>query len=129
MMVLDASTAVNALIPGALRAVSLRAIGSEDFAAPALIDSEVASALARLERARRLTGAEADAALTVWADLDVERVDLPQLLPQAWGLRHRIQLTDAFYVVLARALECPLLTCDGKLARAGIPGLVVRLIV
>lgn len=128
MNVLDASAAVSALIPGTLRQVSLRAVAADDLTAPALIDSEIASALARLERATILTRAEAEAALEVWAGLEVARVDLPQLLPQAWALRYRVQLTDAFYVALARTLGCPLLTSNGKLARAGVPGLDIRLI-
>jgi len=40
------------------------------------------------------------------------------------GLRHRVEITEALSVALA----CPLLTSDGKLARAGIPGLDIRLI-
>jgi len=128
MNVLDASTAVNALIPGALRVRAIDAVSAQELIAPALIDSEVASALARLERAGQLTAAQAEAALDVWSALDVERVELPRLLSQAWSLRDRVRLTDGLYVALARTLECPLLTSDARLARAGIPGLDIRLL-
>lgn len=36
-----------------------------------------------------------------------------------WELRHAISAYDATYVALAEALQAELVTCDGRLARAG----------
>jgi hypothetical protein len=44
------------------------------------------------------------------ADLD--------LLGRTWRLRDNVTAYDALYVALAEAIEAPLVTCDGLLARA-----------
>jgi predicted nucleic acid-binding protein len=40
------------------------------------------------------------------------------LLERVWALRGNLTAYDAVYVALAEALECTLLSCDGRLARA-----------
>jgi predicted nucleic acid-binding protein len=40
------------------------------------------------------------------------------LLPRIWQLRDSASAYDAAYLALAEALDAPLLTCDGKLARS-----------
>jgi len=40
------------------------------------------------------------------------------MLPRIWELRESVTAYDATYVSLAEALDAPLLTCDGKLARS-----------
>lgn len=47
-----------------------------------------------------------------------ERVMLAPLLASAIELFDRVGAHDAFYVVLADVLRCPLLTTDGSLVRA-----------
>lgn len=128
MKVLDASTAVDALLDRPPQQASLRALEADELAAPELIDLEVASALARMERAAQISTLEADTAVDGWRAVPVERFALAPLLPRVWELRQYVHVGDAFYVALARSLDCPLITSDKKLARAGIPGLDVRLV-
>lgn len=119
--VLDASAAVDALIPGSRNAAALNALGDADLYAPSIIDTEVMSALARLERAHSLTTAEADAAVEDWLRLPLERIGAPALTADAWTLRRSLRVTDAYYVALARRLVAPLITSDAALARSSVP--------
>ncbi|HIZ37539.1 MAG TPA: hypothetical protein H9815_17315 [Candidatus Ruania gallistercoris] len=57
-IVLDASAGVNAVLAGYRGARVLDAMSGGEVWAPSLVDSEVLSALARLERAAAITGAE-----------------------------------------------------------------------
>lgn len=72
--VVDASVAVDALLPSPHQAGALAHLTETDPLAPALIDTEVLSAVARLERAGMLHGSQADAAVAAWTDAPVERV-------------------------------------------------------
>ncbi|MDO5738734.1 MAG: type II toxin-antitoxin system VapC family toxin [Ornithinimicrobium sp.] len=124
-LVLDASAAVNALVPGHLHDATMRRLEDGELLAPDLIDIEVISALARLERGDAITTAEADRAVTAWQRLPCTRVSVEALLPEIWALRRSIRISDAHYVVLAGVLSAPLLTADQRVARAGLPGLSV----
>lgn len=85
---------------------------------PELLDVEVASATARLERTGALAPQDADEILERLAQLPVERVPHRMLLAPAWGLRHHVRVADAFYVACAQLTSGALLTCDARLARA-----------
>lgn len=125
-LVTDASTVV-ALLVGRIAGGPQRALfESEELVAPALIDAEVANALAGLERGGKLSSARCLAAIADLAELPLERRPLEPLLGSAWSLRHNLSLYDAFYVAVARQLGCPLVTRDDRLARA--PDLGVDLI-
>lgn len=127
-VVLDASVAVNLLVPGTLRAATrARLIGTEP-AAPALIDTEVLSALARLKRAGSLSQDEANGAAAAWSEFSCDRVHHLGLLASVWSDRHRLRIADAHYVALARALDAPLMTADLRLASAAGPGVSVLVI-
>jgi predicted nucleic acid-binding protein len=125
-LVTDASTVVGLLV-GRIAGGSQRALfEGEELVAPALIDAEVVSALAGLERGGKLSPARCLEAMADLAELPLERRPLEPLLGTAWSLRHNLSLYDAFYVAVARQLDCPLVTRDGRLARA--PDLGVDLI-
>lgn len=124
-LVLDASAAVTALVPGQLRDATLRHLDDAELFAPDLIDTEVVSALARLERGGVITTAEADRAAAAWRLLPCTRVPVETLLEQVWALRRAIRISDAGYVALAAALPAPLLTADRRLARAAPAGVSV----
>jgi predicted nucleic acid-binding protein len=128
MAVVDASVWVDALLDGPRRNGALLAVETLEPWAPQLIDSEVVSAIARLERAGVVTSAEADTAMADWGSVRVERASSDLLLDDVWALRHSIRTTDAFYVVLARILGCPLITSDARLARAPVGDLTVTLV-
>jgi predicted nucleic acid-binding protein len=127
-VVLDASAAVNALIPGHLRDATLRHLDDAEVFAPDVIDAKVLSALARLERAGAIATSEAENALRAWLRLPCTRLTTEPVLPDIWALRHAIRVTDAHYVVLARVLGATVLTADRRLARAALPDLSLVLI-
>ena len=56
--------------------------------------------------------------MTDLLDLPVHRHPHDILLPRIWELRRSVTAYDAAYVALAEALDAPLLTRDGKLARS-----------
>ncbi len=124
-LVLDASAAVNALVPGLLREATWRHLAGAELVAPALVDTEVLSALARLERAGALSTAEADDAVDAWLRLPLDRVPGDVVAREAWALRGAVRVADAHYVALSRLLGAPLLTADARLARAPLAGVTL----
>ncbi len=118
MIVADASAAVSALFnDGPARALLAR----ERVHVPHLVDVEVTSALRRTVAAGRVTGAQGRAALQTWRRLGVTRHAATGLLDRVWELRENLTAYDATYVALAEALDCPVVTADGRLSRT--PGL------
>lgn len=118
MIVIDASAALSGLLhDGRAR----RLLAEERVHAPHLIDSEVASALRRKVSAGQLVADVGSTVLQVWQRLGVTRHPTVAMLGRLWELRENVSAYDASYVALAEALDCPLVTADGRLARA--PGL------
>ena len=120
MIVVDSAAVVDALT-GADGTDDLRgALATEDLHAPALLDYEVVSALRGLTLGRHLTAARAQDALNDFEDLPLHRwpCSAPLRL-RAFSLRDTLTAYDAAYVALAEALDCPLVTRDARLARAG----------
>lgn len=66
-----------------------------------------------------ITAERADAAFEDLVDLDISVHEHQSHLWRIWELRHAISAYDATYVALAEALQAELVTCDGRLARAG----------
>lgn len=127
-LVLDASAAIELLLDTSLgRRVALH-LPDNALIAPELLDVEVCSALARLERAQTLQSGEADALVEALAALPVDRLPHAVLMQHAWSLRGHVRVADAFYVSCARLTGSPLLTCDARLSRAELPGLSITLI-
>jgi predicted nucleic acid-binding protein len=120
LIVLDASAAIELMLRTELgEKVELRALAPEErLYAPHLLDLEVAQVLRRLTQLKEITAARAQEALDDYAGLFVERVAHRELLRRVWRLRDSMTAYDGAYVALAEALDAPLLTCDGKLARA-----------
>jgi predicted nucleic acid-binding protein len=96
--------------------------------APHLIDIEVTQALRRLVQLKELDAARAELALGDFLALVIERHSHVETLPRLWQLRDALTAYDASYVALAEGLKAPLLTCDGKLARAHGHDAVVALV-
>ena len=117
-VVVDASALVDALlIDGAARAW----LASVSLHAPELIDAELLSVLRRLVLAGQLPEEQALLALDTAQQLGLRRHSTRPLWPRAWQLRTNLSAYDALYVSLAEQLGMPLLSADGRLARA--PGL------
>lgn len=120
MIVLDASALLELLLATPIGLdVGARVFAAEEtLHAPELLDLEVAQVLRRYERSGELTAERAAQAIEDLADLQVQRYPHLPLLARAWQLRANLTAYDAAYVTLAELLEAPLLTCDGRIARA-----------
>lgn len=119
MIVVDSSAVVDALIGAPMIDELVDTLSREDLHAPALIDYEVVAAVRGLVLRRHLSGGRGEDVLTDFADLQLERWAADSALrARAFQLRDNLSASDAAYVALAEALECPLLTRDGRLARA-----------
>lgn len=86
--------------------------------APELAYAESTNILRRLERARTITSAEANAAQSDLMQLDIERFAFEPFADRIWELRHNVTSYDAWYVAIAEALNAPLATLDQHLAHA-----------
>ena len=127
MIVLDASAAVDLIAADAPSAGLVdRVLAAGELHAPHLIDVEIAQALRRLAAAGALSGDRATDALRDAALLPVRRYPHLALVERAWELRHSLGVYDGVYVALAELLEAPLVTCDGRLARASGHAAVVE---
>ena len=122
--VIDASAVVELLLGGSRARVVRQVIAAASPAAPDLLNAEVISAFRRFEASGVLGARRAGEAISRLADAPIERLTTAQLSLDVWRLRHNLTSHDATYVALAAALDCPLLTADGGIARApnmGIP--------
>ncbi|MGH9311130.1 MAG: type II toxin-antitoxin system VapC family toxin [Vicinamibacterales bacterium] len=120
MIVVDASALLEFLLQTSLGArVEARLFGEEDeLHAPHLLDVEIAQGLRRLVRTGEVSSGRAEEAIADLTDLDLHRHAHLDLLDRAWKLRDNISAYDAVYVALAEAIEAPIVTCDGPLAKA-----------
>lgn len=109
-------------------AATERLIAGDALFAPAHLDAEVVSALRGLARARPALSGAVPRALEHLAGFPLQRMPLSPLLGRMWDLRDNITPDDAAYIALAERLDCPLVTCDTKLARASGPHCTVDVI-
>ncbi len=127
MIVVDSAAVVDALttVEGS---DDLRAeIADEDLHAPTLLDFEVVSALRGLTLRGHVSPARASDALTDFDARPIQR--WPSAAPlrlRAFNLRENLSAYDAAYVVLAEALQCPVLTRDTRLARSSGHNVEIR---
>ncbi len=126
MIVLDASAVVELLLGGERAEKVLPWFDQAEghLHAPGLLDVEVTQAFRRLVGAGALDARRGGLAVEILQELPVTRHPETPLLPRLWMLRHTFTAYDAAYVALAEALDCTLVTFDGRLA--GAPGLGVE---
>lgn len=122
MLIVDASCLYE-VVADTARADDVRArlAADPDHAAPSVVDVEVVSVVRRDYRLGRLDATAANQAVEDLRDWPGERFGHRQLLGRVWDLRGSIRTWDAFYVALAEALDCTLITADSRLARASGP--------
>jgi predicted nucleic acid-binding protein len=120
LIVIDASAAIELILrTGIGERVERRVLDPDErLYAPHLLDLEVAQVLRRLTQLKEITAVRAHEALDDYAGLLVERSAHRELLRRIWELRDSMTAYDGAYVALAEALDAPLLTCDGRLARS-----------
>ncbi|BBX19481.1 VapC toxin family PIN domain ribonuclease [Mycolicibacterium duvalii] len=122
MLVVDASCLFEVVADTRRsRAVARRLAADPDQVAPEVIDVEVLGVI----RAHYLRGAldqtAADQAVADLRDWPGERIAHRWMLDRVWQLRDTVRGWDAFYVVLAEAMNATLLTMDSRLTRASGP--------
>ena len=120
--VVDASAVVAALVdsgPHGEWAESI--VAANALAAPELVLAESTNVLRRMERANIVSRIEANGAQADLLGLAIELFPFAPFARRVWELRSNLTSYDAWYVALAEALDCPLATLDGKLARAPGP--------
>jgi predicted nucleic acid-binding protein len=128
-IVADASLIVEALVADSAQGDAARALLARDEGhAPHLIDVEVTSALRRLEAKGLLDATQAEQAVEELASFSLLRYPHTALLAWAWQHRGRVSAYDGVYLALAAALEVPLATVDGRLARSGTPGVTIEIV-
>ncbi len=101
------------LLTSAPGSAQTAALLDDDIVAPELLITEVTRFLARLERHGEPIG-PARRALT---DAAIDYLPTWPHAERMWELRHTVSPYDACYVVVAEAMECPLLTADARLGR------------
>ena len=72
-------------------------------------------------RGKALAGklaARAQEAVEALSQLVIDQVDIAPLVERMWRLRGNLTAYDAAYVAAAELLSCPLVTGDGRLAKA-----------
>jgi predicted nucleic acid-binding protein len=130
LLVIDASALLEILLRTSLadRLMERALDPAMRLHAPQLVDIEVAQALRRLVRREQITHTRAEQVLEDYSQLLIERHGHQPLIARIWEMRDSLSAYDGAYVALAEALAAPLLTCDGKLARAHGHGATIELV-
>lgn len=120
--VIDASVLVAALVDsGPHGAWAEQIILAADLHAPGIVRAEAASTLRRLESTGVITRPTANAAFDDLMRLDLQLLPFDPFAQRIWALRANVTCHDAWYVAAAEALQLPLATLDGRLARSSGP--------
>lgn len=121
-VVVDASVLVAALADsGPEGKWAESAVAEGILAGPELALAEGSNILRRLERAGYISRLEANCAQRDLMGLNIELFPYSPFARRVWTLRSNLTSYDAWYVAVAEALACPLITLDRKLARAAGP--------
>jgi len=126
VIVVESSAMVDALVGNPANPHLLAALADGDLHAPALLDFEVASALRGHLLAGKLNQARCAEAIEDFSALHIERHQMTALLGHVLDLRDNFTVYDAAYVVLAQALDAPLVTADLKMREAERAGVTIR---
>ncbi len=120
--VVDRSVLAAALVDSGREGKWAESVVAEGLlASPELALAEASNILRRLERTGQISRLEAETAHGDLLQLDVELFPFAPFAERIWGLRDNLTSYDAWYVAVAEALDCPLVTLDRKLSRAPGP--------
>jgi predicted nucleic acid-binding protein len=124
--VLDCSVAAKWVLPEPDRVPALEWFeryesGEVSFIAPDLLLAEFASLLAKRNRRKQISTEQAHGAFQLMTRCAPRLFDMRPRLGRALqlSLHHDMSLWDCVYVDLAMEHDCPLLTADRRLFRAG----------
>ena len=125
----DASTLIAAFADFGERGEwAQNAIEGQDLYSPSHLFVECAHGIRRMERDGDLTTFEALVAFQSMQSLAIELHPFEPYSERIWALRHNVTPYDAWYVAMAEALGCPLVTFDRRLSRvSGIECEVITL--
>ena len=125
--VADASVLVAALVDsGHDGQWAETAIAGDELASPELVLVETANILRRQAQYGQISRAEAAIAFQSLLRLRMELFPFRPFAERVWELGGNLTSYDAWYVALAEALDCPLITLDRKIGRA--PGLTCQIL-
>ena len=130
MIVVDASVLANVVGddgPDGQRA-RLEFRNADALAAPDLVDVETVAVLRKRWIAGTVSDGRFAAAVSDLEQLDLDRYPTLPFMRRAYELRANVTAYDAAYIALAEALDCELLTADGRLAKAPGPRCAIRLL-
>lgn len=117
-MIVDSSALVEAFVAADPDGDLLKALSGELYA-PHLLELEFCSVLRGLVLGGKIDESRAEAARRLYAETWIQLQPVTGLTDRIWELRHNFTPYDAAYIVLAEALDLPLVTCDAKLAQKG----------
>jgi len=126
VIVVESSAMVDALVGDPANPRLLALLADEDLHAPALLDFEVASALRGHLLGGKLDPVLLEEAVADFAAFRIERHHMTGLLGHMLELRDNFTVHDAAYLVLAKALEAPVVSADAKLKEATRLGIRVQ---
>ncbi len=121
-VVVDASVLIAALVDSGQEGEWAESVIAEgNLAGPELALAEVTNILRRLEQSGQISRLEATIAHGNLLQLDIELFPFAPFAERVWALRGNLTSYDAWYVAVAEALDCPLVTLDRRLNRARGP--------
>ncbi len=120
--VVDASVLVAALVDsGSEGEWAEFVIADGALVGPELVLVETCNILRRFERTGQVPMPEAGNAYSDLLRLEIELFPFSPFAERVWALWGNLTSYDAWYVALAEALDCPLVTLDYRLKRAHGP--------
>ena len=129
MLVVDASVLYEVITHGRHVEAARQALAVDsEQAAPQLVDAEVVGLIRRDLLSEDLDETASGLAVTALAVWPGERFSLHPFIDRVWELRDNVRTWDAFYVALAEALDCPLVTLDRRLASATGPRCEIQVV-
>ena len=96
-------------------------LAGDALTSPGLALVEASNILRRLEQAGQISRAEATGAHNDLLTLNLELFPFTPFAQRVWDLRDNLTSYDGWYVALAEALDCPLVTLDRRVGRASGP--------
>jgi predicted nucleic acid-binding protein len=131
LIVVDASVLANVVGDDGPTGIAARArlAIAGDASVPDLADVETVSVLRKRWIAGALTAPRFRQAVDDLLALPLTRYPTGRLMSRAYELRANVTAYDASYVAVAEALDCVLVTGDGRLARASGPRCRVEVLI